>query len=326
MKTGLIAAVTLPLTSLAVMGCAQEDVEVAASESCDRDCILEATDTYLSALAANDPGAAPLAEDFVLVENLQRTEPGQGLWASATGGATDFAIAVPDPVQQQAGWMGVVERDGEPVMLALRLKLEGGQIVEAEHLVAEPVNGNMEHLQQVRPGLLATIPEGERLPQDELIRIGATYYDALENDDGSLMPFAPDCQRRENGLTTAGEGTMGPPNMENAWPPTARDCAEQLDSNAFNYIARIDNRRMIAADPATGLAMGLSHLRHPFDNLPYEVTNADGSTSERNAENMPFEPFDMPSAHIFKIGPEGTVHEIEAVGVRVPYDSPSGWE
>ena len=41
---------------------------------------------------------------------------------------------------------------------------------------------------------------------------------------------------------------------------------------------------------------------------------------------MPYKPFDMPAAHIFKIGPEATVHEIEAVGVVAPHNSPSGWE
>jgi hypothetical protein len=35
------------------------------------------------------------------------------------------------------------------------------------------------------------------------------------------------------------------------------------------------------------MSMGLSHFRHPFD---------------------------MPAAHIFKIGADGLIHEIEAVG------------
>jgi hypothetical protein len=34
----------------------------------------------------------------------------------------------------------------------------------------------------------------------------------------------------------------------------------------------------------------------------------------------------MPAAHVFKVGADGLVHEIEAVGVVVPYDSPTGWE
>jgi hypothetical protein len=72
--------------------------------------------------------------------------------------------------------------------------------------------------------------------------------------------------------------------------------------------------------------MGFSHFRHPFTNLPYLVTHTDGTTSERNKENMPFNPFDMPAAHIFKIGADGLVHEIEAVGFVAPYNSQTGWE
>lgn len=95
---------------------------------------------------------------------------------------------------------------------------------------------------------------------------------------------------------------------------------------AARAIDRIENRRLIAADPVTGLSMGFSHFRHPFDNLPYLVTHTDGSTSERNKENMPFSPFDMPAAHIYKVGADGLVHEIEAVGFVAPYNSPTGWE
>ena len=83
---------------------------------------------------------------------------------------------------------------------------------------------------------------------------------------------------------------------------------------------------MVAADPVTGLVFGLAHFRHPMDNLPYKVTLADGSTAERNRQNMPYEPFDMPAAHIFKIGSDGQVHEIEAVGAVAPHNSRTGWE
>ena len=63
-----------------------------------------------------------------------------------------------------------------------------------------------------------------------------------------------------------------------------------------------------------------------MDNLPYTVTNIDGSTSERNAENFRFAPFDLPAAHIFKIGADGLMHEIEAMGFTTAYNSPTGWE
>jgi hypothetical protein len=327
----LAAALTLSLLSLTAAGCSSNadgaaDAAQSAEPACDRDCLIGVTDDYLAALAAHDPAAAPLAANVAFVENTARLKPGEGLWKTATGGKTDFSIYVPDTDLQQAGWMGVMERDGKPVMLALRLKIVDGKITQAEHLVTEPAQGRMENLQAVRSGLRSEIPENRRLSHDELIRIGASYYDALDDNDGSKMPFADDCSRHENGMITAGKDVGPPPGSQPGQPRTATDCKGQLDSQAFVYIDRIENRRMIAADPVTGLVMGLSHFRHPMDNLPYKVTNSDGSVTERNAENMPYEPFDMPAAHIFKISPDGKVHEIEAVGVRLPYNSKTGWE
>ncbi len=39
---------------------------------------------------------------------------------------------------------------------------------------------------------------------------------------------------------------------------------------------------------------------------------------ERTKKDMPFAPFDLPAAHIFKIGADGQVHEIEAMGFTAP--------
>jgi hypothetical protein len=79
---------------------------------------------------------------------------------------------------------------------------------------------------------------------------------------------------------------------------------------------------MFAADPVTGLAMGLSMFRHPMDNVPYEVILADGTTTMFAPA---FAPFDLPAAHIFKIGPDRQIHEIEAMGFLAPHGSPTGW-
>ena len=102
----------------------------------------------------------------------------------------------------------------------------------------------------------------------------------------------------------------------------AAACAAQIDSKAFTYIADIDNRRVFAADPVTGLAMALSMFRHPMDNVPYEITLADGTTTMHTPA---FAPFDLPAAHNFQIGPDRQVHEIEAMGFVAPYASPTGW-
>ena len=316
-------ALAVAAAGLGLLGLAAQ----ASAKSCDRACLIGITDQYLAAVVAHDPSKAPLAPGVLFVENVHRMQPGEGLWKTASGGPTTFKIYVPDVTLQQAGWIGVIQQDGKPMMLGLRLKIENGRITEAEHLLAAPLRGgDNPNIVTPRPGLVSEIPAGKRLAHDRLLAIGKTYYDALDDNNGSKMPFAADCQRRENGVTTAGEGAGGPPTKDANPSPIAHDCKGQMDSGSFIYIERIENRRMIAADPVTGLAMGLSHFRHPFTNLPYKVKHIDGSTSERNAENMPYKPFDMPAAHIFKIGPEGTVHEIEAVGFTAPYNSPTGWE
>ena len=301
-----------------------------AAPACDRDCLINLTKSYLAAVVAHNPSAAPLAANIAFVENVTRMQTGQGLWANATSGPTSFAIYVPDVEQQQAGFMGVLERDGEngsqPVLVAVRLKLEDNQITEAEHIVAAVNQNNVQRLQAPRSGLLGEVPAGSRRSHDDLVKIGLSYYDALDDNDGSLMPFADDCQRHENGMITAGPEAGAGPNADPNRAPVARLCGPQLTSKTFTYIDRIENRRLIAADPVTGLSMGFSLFRHPMDNLPYQVVHTDGSTSERNTENFRFNPFDMPAAHIFKIGADGLVHEIEAVVFVAPVSSPTGWE
>jgi hypothetical protein len=292
--------------------------------------LIDLAKSYLAAVDAGTPSAVRLAPDIVFVENVTRMKPGEGLWASATSGPTSFAIYVPDAELQQVGFLGVMEREGaqgkEPLIVAVRLKVEGGAIAEAEHIIAAANANNMRRLETPRPGLLSEVPAGARKSHAELGKIGMSYYDALDDNDGSLMPFAEDCQRHENGMVTAGPEAGAGPNADASRAPVARLCGPQLDSQSFVYIDRIENRRLVAADPVTGLAMGFSHFRHPFTNLPYDVIHTDGSKSQRNKENMRFNPFDMPAAHIFKVGADGLVHEIEAVGFVAPYNSPTGWE
>src|SRR5690606_30478398 len=100
----------------------------ATAQNCDRQCLIDMADAYAAALVAHDPAKAPLAADVVTVENAGKIGPGEGLWAKATGGPTDFRIHVPDPVSQQVGLMAMMEVEGEPALVGIRLKREGGRI------------------------------------------------------------------------------------------------------------------------------------------------------------------------------------------------------
>ena len=126
-------------------------------------------------------------------------------------------------------------------------------------------------------------------------------------------------------MVTAGANAGPGPNSAGS-APIARDCAGQLSSNVMAYIDKIDDRRVFAADPQTGLVMGLSHFHHAMTFAPYKVKALDGSTIVYDKSKLPFKPFDLPAAHIFKIGADGQVHEIEAMGFMAKYNSPTGRE
>ncbi len=318
MTTAAVLAV-----SAGAAGCATTATTTAMPGACDRDCLIDVTDTYLASLVAHDPTAAPLSPDILIVENVAEIEPGDGLWDTATAAPDSFAIYVPDPVVQAVGFLGVMEVEGTPRVVAIRLQLERGAIVEAEHLVTNAITneGALANLQAPRPGLLADVPSTERMRRDQLVRIADSYYDALEGDSGSLAPFADDCERRENGIRTAYPGDWRSMDPTEFGYFSAVGCARQLDTNVMGYIDSLDNRRVFAADPVTGLAMGLSHFRHAMDFETIEIRNVPGVTQRQ----MTFDPFDLPAAHVYKIT-DGQIHEIEAMGFVAPYMSPTGWE
>jgi hypothetical protein len=286
--------------------------------SCDRDCLIDVVDSYVASFAAHDPSRAPLADDVKVVENVTVIAPGEGLWRSVSSAPTGFQITIPDPIAQSVGYFGVMTINDAPGLIALRLQLQDGRIVEAEHLVAGPLNEeSMAGLQAPRPGLLAEVPPTERMRRDQLVAIAGLYYDALEGDNGSLAPFADDCMRQENGRQiTSNPAAAGTEVWHRAY-----GCAAQLDTGVMAYIDRLDNRRVFAADPVTGLAIGLSHFRHSMERSTFPIFGVPGRT-ERVLE---FAPFDLPAAHIYKIT-DGQIHEIEAMGFRADHMAPTGWE
>jgi hypothetical protein len=288
--------------------------------SCDRACLIQTTNVYLAGLVAHDPTIVKWAPSVKFVENTVPMKPGEGLWKTATAIPTTFKIYVPDVAAQQIGFLGVMEENDRPIEISLRLKIVDGQIAEAEHLIARNLSGSsLANLVVVRPALSATVPQELRSSREDMLKIGASYYEALVTADANNAPFGDDCVRRENGMQTTsnpppatpGRGTIG-----------ALGCGPQLRTHTFDYIKRIEPRRVWIADPETGLVFGLSQFRHPMEQKIFKIEGVPGVETS-DLSNV--KPFDMPAAHIFKIR-DGKMHEIEAMGVVIPYNSKTGWE
>ena len=286
--------------------------------ACDRACLNKTVDNYLAALVAHDPSKVKFAPDVLFVENAVPMKPGDGLWKTASALPTTFKIYVSDPVSEEVGLMCIMQENDKPIDLVVRLKIRDGQIVEAEHVVARNLSErSLKNLDTPRPGLLATVPPSDRIPRAEMLTTGASYYQALVSADANDAPFADDCVRRENGMQTT---SNPPPDKPGFGSLGALGCAAQLKTGTFNYIKRIEPRRVEIADPETGLVMGFSQFRHPMVEKTYKITGVPGV--DHNDLNI--KPFDMVAVHIFKVS-GGKIHEIEAMGFTLPYDSKTGW-
>jgi hypothetical protein len=312
---------SLAATAILVLLGAAPDAD---SQGLERQALVALMERYLVALPGHDASVVPLAEDVKLVENTAVTPIGKGLWETATGGPTDFRIFAADPTAGQVGFIGVIEESGKPTILAARLKVVAGEITEIDHLVIhatdEPLNPNMA---KPRPGLVEPLRPSERVPRDRMLEIADSYYDAIIQDDGTVAPFADECQRRENGGTSANDQEQSPEDAANDDFSVFRKmrCGEQLSTGVMSYITDINRRRLVAADEEMGLVFAFSIFVHDGQPKVMKIVGVPGITERPN----PWGPFDLPAAHIFKIR-NGRIYEIEAIGYVAEHGIESGWE
>ncbi len=168
----------------------------AADAGLSRDALLKLADSYFAALVAHNPSAlsVPLASDVKIVENLKRIKTNEGMWKTASSGPTAFKIVIPDTWSQEVGGIIVMGSDNNPVQLGFRLKVVGGRIVEAEHLVQGNRGGGElnANLKAVRAPMPLEVPFEYADSRGRLVHIAKSYYDALDNNNGYLAPFASD--------------------------------------------------------------------------------------------------------------------------------------
>ncbi|MDE3109029.1 MAG: hypothetical protein KGL02_03710 [Acidobacteriota bacterium] len=288
---------------------------------CNDVCLTGAVNSYLAALVAHDPAQVPLSAHVEFVENTKNLKPGEGLWKTASAPPASFKIYVPDAVSEQVGFLGVMQSEGKPIMLGLRLKIRAGEIVAAEHLIASNLReASLKNLQETPKPFLTDVPASQRNSRADMIRIASMYYPALSHADANNAPFASDCVRHENGLQTV--ANPKPAKVTSAMSLLGSySCEAQIKSGTFNYITRIEPVRVMIADPTTGLVFGLSQFRQPMKTNVYKLNGVPGyPTTTINVK-----PFDLPAAHVFKVY-GGKIHQIEAMGFTMPYDSKTGWE
>jgi hypothetical protein len=306
------------------LSCARK-AKIQKAEKLDRAGLVALMDQYLAAVVEHNPSGVPIASDVKLVENIKAIPVGEGLWETASGGPTDFKIYVADPVAGQIGFMGVIQDKGKPALLGARLKLINGEITGIDHMVS-PINGPLpDGLLKPRPGLITGLESSERVPREQMLKAANAYYDAIEQSDGTVAPFADECQRRENGITSANNQEPLPKGKETPFGSMAlfgrMKCGEQLSTGIMGYITDINQRRLFAVDEEMGLVMAYSVFNHDGEPNPLKIKGVPGITESPNNWGQ----FTVPAAHIYKIR-NGKIYEIEAMAiVGVPYQASDGW-
>ena len=313
-----------------------------AAESCDRQCLVDLMKDYLAALVAHDPSAVPFDKYVKFTQDTANIPVGYGLWETASGGPSEFQIYAADPVNQQVACLVMMkENTNQDILLGVRLALRRGKISEAEHhVVTSDLLNTMENLEKPRPGLVEDIAPEDRTPREQMLDIGLSYYDALTGEDGTLAPFAQECERRENGSTSVGgkketsestqaERDFAPPDsvdpemmkLAKALSAVPNTCEGQITAGVWAYISEIRNRRLLVIDEQKGLAVGFSNLYHDSKLKTMTLKGVPGVDSVPAFQGT----FNMPAIHFFKIK-KGKIYDIEATGLVMPYGTKTGWE
>jgi hypothetical protein len=295
---------------------------------CDRTCLTGMADRYVSALVDHKPGSLPTLPQVRFTENLVALKFGaQGLWRTATG-RREFNIYAADVGTHSIVWIGIINENDKPVMVALRLKVNGRRIAEAETVVGRAPLSAAATVTAPRPDFAEVIPEPERLPRERLIAIADSNWDAMERGDGHLAPYAVDCERYDNGEQTSRGSSPAPGAADSGGAIEDRSCFGQMNSGRFNNGNRVDPRRIWAVDRDHGIVVGLFTPNVPGD--AREIHLRDGKVLKPDATELI--PFTIVQVEMFKIV-RGQITRVEVVlgprvpyGMRSPFDMQSLWE
>ncbi|MGD9162711.1 MAG: hypothetical protein PVG39_30175 [Desulfobacteraceae bacterium] len=293
-----------------------------SAKECNRACLEKYIDRYMNAMLKNDPSLDLFARDCKFTENGVRLPlGGEGLWIDMSGIGT-YKFYVPDIETQQIAFIGTAKEGeaGTLVAVAIRLKIVDGKITEAEQLVIRPDSSytggeqgmsfpptgeSVEKLGKPHKVYFEVIPGKKRPSREEMIKTANYYFSGMQNNDGKgYYPFADDCHRLENGMSST--NVPVPEGQEIPDPKTSKvysahwGCKEQFESGLLNMVTRIRDRRFVAVDRERGIVIAFGFFDHHGINWTWQL------------------------AELFKIE-NGLIRRIEAVFHRCPFGMNSGW-
>jgi len=292
---------------------------------CERACMEQLVDRFLTALATHDPQSLPLAGTIRYTEMGQELALGDGLWGTTSDvGAYRHVFA--DPATGQIGFFATMKENGRPFVMGGRLKVEIGRITEIELVLYRSGTGpawndeGVTALDGMRKPIdmwaQASAP-ADRRSRQEMVAAANSYFDSLQRNDGRAdYPFTPDCDRLENGVhTTNNPGTVRMGSIDIG----GMGCMEQFRTGLYGVVTRIHHRRFLVVDEERGVVFALGVFDHA-GTIP-QITTPSGETI---STGMFSRPSSILIAEAFKLK-GNLIQQVEAVGASVPYHMFPGW-
>jgi len=183
-------------------------VATAQPVGCNRDCLQAFADNYRAAYLAHDAGRVVIDDNVRFSENFVEMAFPDGTWHTVSE-ELGPPLTLLDTQTSQIGIYTVIMQNDIPGFLAVRLKVEGMEITEIEHVISTRRNlsspptpiGDHEGYRH-DPVITAGVSRENRLPRERLVEHGRGYFSTLERNNGEIRGtcFTSDAIRRENGM------------------------------------------------------------------------------------------------------------------------------
>jgi len=183
----------------------------AEPSACDRECLRSTMTTFLYSLLRHDASRLPIADDLRVTEDgIEKPLANLGLLRTVTR-LHGYRQDILDERGGIAGAHVVVEENGAPVLLVVRLKVMDGEVDEIETVAtrsrSEGLIFNIDGLSAPSEEMNYA-PRPEQLGSRESAIEAALHYPSGLNAATTFAavdaPFAPNAYRYENGRIMAG--------------------------------------------------------------------------------------------------------------------------
>jgi hypothetical protein len=293
--------------------------------TCDRACLIDFARGYMKALADRKPEALKLADNVRFTENNVFIPVGKGLWNSVSKVAPSGMEAA-DPLTGQVAWFGVVWEHGDPAIYAMRLHVADGKIDEIETVVHRKTGlpapfGDADKVTH-SPAFDEVLPPERRVSRARLVAMAQSYFNTVERNDGTVFaPFAEDCGRLENGISTTAPGrgsSLNPGQPGGNATSIASGCENQFKLGIYRINKRIRERRFPLIDEERGVVVSTGFFDHDNEVISYKLTDG------REMKTALKWPNSISLIEAFRVR-DGKIHEIEAVFTYVPHFMHNPW-